>query len=91
MTNNISFWVEKNAAFTPKKVAINFEGDAFTYLDFAIKISHHARTLKHTYGVGRGDRVAYLGMNHPDDSFPNMQLCLLCPRHRYVLKFSHDG
>ncbi len=98
MTNNISFWVEKNAAFTPKKVAINFEGDAFTYLDFAIKISHHARTLKHTYGVGRGDRVAYLGMNHPDllylffacaklgAIFLPLNWRLAVPEHLYILK-----
>ncbi len=66
MTGNLSFWLEKNADFTPDKVAIQFEGDAITYATFAEKIRAHARTLKHVYGIGRGDRVSFLGMNHPD-------------------------
>lgn len=66
MTANLSFWLEKNADFTPDKTAIRFEGNSISYADFAEKTRLHARTLKHVYGIGRGDRVAFLGLNHPD-------------------------
>ena len=66
MTNNLSFWLEKNADFTPEKVAIRFEGEEITYNLFAETVHNYARTLKNVYGVGRGDRVAFLGLNHPD-------------------------
>ena len=66
MTGNISFWLEKNADFTPDQIAIKFEGKEITYATFAAKTRDHARALKHVYGVGRGDRVAFYGMNSPD-------------------------
>ena len=66
MTGNLSFWLEKNASFTPDKTAIRFEGNDISYAAFAEKVRDHARVLKHVYGVGRGDRVAFLGLNSPD-------------------------
>ncbi len=63
--NDLSSWVEKNAAFTPSKTAIRFEGEDIDYTGFAEMIRGHARALKTVHGVGRGDRVAHLGFNSP--------------------------
>ena len=63
--NDLSSWVEKNAAFTPLKTALRFEGEDIGYARFAETIRGHARALKAVHGVARGDRVAYLGLNSP--------------------------
>jgi fatty-acyl-CoA synthase len=58
--------IDRNAAFTPHKTAIRFEGRAITYAAFAARIDAVARGLKTRLGVGPGDRVAVLAANHPD-------------------------
>ncbi|MCP3405501.1 class I adenylate-forming enzyme family protein [Bradyrhizobium sp. CCGB01] len=58
--------IERNAAFTPNKPAIHFEGETLTYADLSRRINGAARALKITLGVNRGDRVALLGLNRPD-------------------------
>ncbi|MGJ5176261.1 class I adenylate-forming enzyme family protein [Bradyrhizobium oligotrophicum] len=58
--------IERNAAFTPGKPAIRFEGATLTYADFSARIASMARALKSEFGVGRGDRVAILSLNRPD-------------------------
>ncbi|MCY4500018.1 MAG: AMP-binding protein, partial [Alphaproteobacteria bacterium] len=63
--NDLSAWVEKNAAFTPSKTAIRFEGEDIDYARFAETVRGHARALETVHGVGRGDRVAFLGFNSP--------------------------
>ena len=63
--NDLSSWVEKNAAFAPSKAAIRFDGADIGYARFAETIRGHARALKTVHGVGRGDRVAFLGFNSP--------------------------
>ena len=63
--NDLSFWVEKNAAFAPEKTAIRFEGEDIDYARFAATIRGYARALRNLYGVERGDRVAFLGFNSP--------------------------
>ena len=63
--SDLSSWVEKNAAFTPSKTAIRFEGEDIDYARFAETIRGHARALKGVHGVGPGDRVAFLGYNSP--------------------------
>ena len=62
---DLSFWVERNAAFTPEKTAIRFEGQDIGYARLAETIRGYARALKTVHGVERGDRVAYLGFNGP--------------------------
>jgi fatty-acyl-CoA synthase len=62
---NVANWIESWAVATPNKIALRFEDDAITYLDFNQQIKRNARMLKHTLGVQPGDRVAYLGQNHP--------------------------
>jgi len=62
---NISHWIENWALATPEKVAIRFEGQEITYSEFDSEIRINARMLKHALGVQPGDRIAYLGQNHP--------------------------
>src|SRR5262249_48272099 len=63
---DLSDLIERNAAFTPEKAAIRFQGRTITYAALAIRIAQAARALKSQLGVGRGDRVAILAANHPD-------------------------
>jgi fatty-acyl-CoA synthase len=58
--------IDRNASFTPNKLALRFAGSAWSYAMFADRIGRMARALKSELGVGRGDRVALLAMNHPD-------------------------
>lgn len=57
--------VARNAAFFPDKVAIRCEGEALTYAGFSARIERLAAALSEHYGVGPGDRAAYLGLNSP--------------------------
>ncbi|MBW7970056.1 long-chain fatty acid--CoA ligase [Bradyrhizobium sp. BR 10289] len=58
--------IDRNAAFTPDKTAIAFEGKRLSYAAFAARIERTATALKQELGVGRGDRVAILSLNRPD-------------------------
>src|SRR6202045_2459154 len=63
---DLSDLIERNAAFTPDKPALVFEGEALNYAAFGARIEQTARALKAEFGVGRGDRVAILSLNRPD-------------------------
>src|SRR4249920_980171 len=63
---DLSDLIERNAAFTPEKAAILFEGERLSYAAFSVRITQTARALKAEYGVSRGDRVAILSLNRPD-------------------------
>src|SRR6202795_373609 len=63
---DLSDLIERNAAFTPDKPAIIFEGETLSYAAFDARIDQTARALKTEFGVGRGDRVAILSLNRPD-------------------------
>ncbi|WP_342739816.1 long-chain fatty acid--CoA ligase [Bradyrhizobium sp. B117] len=58
--------IDRNAAFSPDKTAIAFEGQRLSYAAFAARIEQTATALKQELGVGRGDRVAILSLNRPD-------------------------
>ncbi|OPY97953.1 acid--CoA ligase [Bradyrhizobium sacchari] len=58
--------IDRNAAFSPDKTAIAFEGRRLSYAAFAARIERTATALKQELGVGRGDRVAILSLNRPD-------------------------
>jgi fatty-acyl-CoA synthase len=58
--------IDRNAAFAPDKPAIRFGSATLTYAALAARIAAAARTLKSQLGIGRGDRVAILSLNHPD-------------------------
>jgi fatty-acyl-CoA synthase len=62
---NLATPIDRNAAFTPDKVAIRFEGASITYAAFARDVARAASLLRRRHGVGRGDRVAVLAMNGP--------------------------
>jgi fatty-acyl-CoA synthase len=63
---DLSDLIERNAAFTPEKPAIIFEGEILTYAAFHARIAQAACALKAEFGVSRGDRVAILSLNRPE-------------------------
>ncbi|HEX5613325.1 MAG TPA: AMP-binding protein, partial [Burkholderiales bacterium] len=62
---DLSDWIERHAAFTPRKCAIRFAGEDLSYAGLRERIDRAAATLA-GLGVGRGDAVAFLGLNHPE-------------------------
>lgn len=60
-------WPLRRARMAPERDAFTFEGVSTTYGELAVRTTRLARRLQEL-GVGRGDRVGYLGPNHP--SFP---------------------
>ena len=63
---DLSDFILGHAAFAPDKPAVRFEGRTLTYAALAERIEAAARALKSELGIGRGDRVAVLAVNHPD-------------------------
>lgn len=59
-------WVHRQAEQYAERNAIVFEGEAISYAGFAERIDQLALGMKRHLGVGVGDRIAYLGQNHPD-------------------------
>ena len=57
-------WPERRARKTPGRVAVVFEGRATTYAELGDRVRRLAAVLRER-GVAPGDRVAYLGPNHP--------------------------
>lgn len=60
----IGSWTARRARKTPDRVAIVYDGREWTYRELherVLGLAHGLRGL----GVGRGDRVAYVGPNHP--------------------------
>ena len=57
--------IAARAAENPKAIALRFEGETLTYADLAQRCERAASTLWHRWGVRPGDRVAWLGANHP--------------------------
>ncbi len=62
---DLAHWIERSAAFTPDKHAIRFAGDDLSYAAFAERVRRTCSRLA-ALGVRHGDRVAYLGRNHPE-------------------------
>ncbi|HEY1931741.1 MAG TPA: AMP-binding protein [Acetobacteraceae bacterium] len=63
---NLADLIDRNAAFTPGKPALRFEGAVWDYAFFACRIAALARAMQSQLGVHRGDRVAVLALNRPD-------------------------
>jgi fatty-acyl-CoA synthase len=63
---DLSDLIERNAAFTPDKPAIVFEGEILSYAAFHVRIERTARALQAEFGISRGDRVAIISLNRPD-------------------------
>src|SRR5262245_6807726 len=63
---DISTWIERHAGFFPDRTAIRFQGRSLSYADLAHGIERAAAMLYGELGLRRGDRIAWLGLNHPD-------------------------
>ncbi|RAY16111.1 p-hydroxycinnamoyl-CoA synthetase [Actinomadura craniellae] len=57
-------WPARRARMAPERTALIFEGRATSYGDLAERVARLARALRGR-GISPGDRVAYLGPNHP--------------------------
>src|SRR5207253_2082121 len=66
LTLDLSDLIARHAAFTPDKVALNFDGEVLSYRAFFQRIETAAKALQAECGVSRGDRVAILSLNRPD-------------------------
>jgi len=62
---NLSRIVERWADHLPTKVALHFHGVDWSYAMLWERIEEATRALA-LHGVRKGDRVAFLGYNHPD-------------------------
>lgn len=59
-------WICLQATLHGERSALTFEGETWTYTAFADRIDRLAHGLDRHLGLGPGDRIAYLGHNHPD-------------------------
>lgn len=55
-----------HARLQPEAVALVFESQAWTYAALYRRVAMMAAHLHGVYGVAPGDRVVWLGLNHPD-------------------------
>src|SRR6516164_3769077 len=62
--NGVGSWIARRARRTPDRVAFLHGDDRLTYAQLHDRITRLAHGLR-GLGVRRGDRVAYLGPNHP--------------------------
>ncbi|MGV9711522.1 acyl-CoA synthetase [Gordonia sp. NPDC003424] len=61
---DLGSWIARRAAIGPDRPAITFEGQTESFGDFADRVDRLSAALV-AGGIGRGDRVGYLGLNHP--------------------------
>jgi len=64
--SSIAAWIERHARERPTAPAIRFHDRVTSYGDLARLVDGTARWLATTHGIGRGDRIAWLGSNAPD-------------------------
>ena len=57
-------WPARRTRMTPRRVALSHRGRDLTYRDLHTRVNRLAHALAEL-GVRRGDRIAYLGPNHP--------------------------
>src|SRR6476661_412548 len=55
----------RQALLRPAQVALHFEAQSVTYAELAERVDRAASVLAHDWKVRAGDRVAWLGLNHP--------------------------
>ncbi|MEX2420385.1 MAG: AMP-binding protein [Actinomycetota bacterium] len=60
----VGSWIERRARIAPDDVALIGGDRSLTYAEMARRVRRLANGL-HRLGVARGDRVAWLGANHP--------------------------
>ena len=64
MTAGVGSWIERQARTAPDQIALVAGDRPFSYAELAGRIRRLANGL-HRLGVRRGDRVGWLGPNHP--------------------------
>ncbi|MEU6506857.1 AMP-binding protein [Streptomyces sp. NPDC046942] len=57
-------WPARRARMAPEATAVVHDGGSLSYGELAARVTRLAHALR-ALGVGHGDRVAYLGANHP--------------------------
>ena len=77
---DLAQWIDRHAGFTPEQIALRFDDDAVTYRELAARVARAAGALA-ALGIGAGDRVAWLGQNHP----ATLVLLFACARLRAML------
>jgi len=77
---DLAFPIERHAAFTPNKAAIRFGSEDLDYAALAARIGEVRGKLA-ALGVGAGEVVAFLGLNHPE----LLVLLFACARLRAIL------
>jgi fatty-acyl-CoA synthase len=73
---DFSDWIRRRADVTPEKPALIYEGAVISYADLSDRIDRLSRVLISGLGVRHGDRVAYLGLNSPEQ----LALLFACAR-----------
>jgi fatty-acyl-CoA synthase len=64
LNEGVGSWTARRARKTPDKVAVIHEDEYLSYAQLHDRVTRLAAALRRL-GVGRGDRLAYLGPNHP--------------------------
>ncbi|MCX4984345.1 long-chain fatty acid--CoA ligase [Streptomyces sp. NBC_00572] len=64
LNQGIGSWPARRARKTPDRIAVVQEGRGWTYRELHERVLRLAHALRAS-GVARGDRIAYLGPNHP--------------------------
>lgn len=64
MNLGIGTWPARRVRVRPEATAVVFEGESVSYRDFELRVRKLANAFRAS-GVRHGDRVAYVGFNHP--------------------------
>lgn len=64
MNLGIGTWPARRVMVRPDATALVFEGQSVTYREFEVRVRRLANALRDS-GVRHGDRIAYMGFNHP--------------------------
>ncbi len=73
---NLNQYIQRWAQQTPQATAITFGAETISFAQLADRVDRAISALQTKYGVRQGDRVSYLGHNHPDI----LSLLLACER-----------